>query len=597
MVYGAVFGPEKFFGRHYGLFYAALEQNRPDFVTEFLPLTRVGLIESNVTAPGNKGLLALAIESASATAVTTIVQCWSKFLSTEPTHEHDLLFDEDKGRVSTSDMVLLATHFPRDFEALIRSIKLIRYNKTTLPEGTRFLHRQQHGGFKMATFHADLFAEKHILTRSHSASIADSSSNRLSMKSASSRSSDTSSRTAAKLQASAADNIAGMSALTALDRRSIYRSSAEHQHHSNSQEGLPQGGDAQAFYFLPIKNAVHMQMLAAFTHCCHSLNSVEIFNSNVGKFSLSYAWREFGRKAHLSAMIVYLAYVALITVSTMTFKWLTGFEAGTVAIVVLIVLQLLMDVYFLFKEGQQFAPDPYQYVLDCWNLIDILIYVGNITATIIRAVNWSDTPSSRVILSIVSIAAWFNILYHLRAFEVTGPLVSMIIQISKDIRFLILVVVIVLVGFSQAFWLISDGIGNAPFYTFRGSLVYSFTFMLGGYDPTSFQETSLEDFGVFLSAVYMVIVAILLLNLLIALMADGYSEVRSKGLAQWKLEQAQIIVDMQGSMPPQTAAVRPQSLFCAAWIPRTRQPRPSKKARRCREWNSRLRRCKRQCAR
>jgi hypothetical protein len=36
-------------------------------------------------------------------------------------------------------------------------------------------------------------------------------------------------------------------------------------------------------------------------------------------------------------------------------------------------------------------------------------------------------------------------------------------------------------------------------------------------------------------------VSILLLNMLIVLMGDSYGSVKEKGLAQWKLEQAQII--------------------------------------------------------
>ena len=48
--------------------------------------------------------------------------------------------------------------------------------------------------------------------------------------------------------------------------------------------------------------------------------------------------------------------------------------------------------------------------------------------------------------------------------------------------------------------------------------------------------------------VYVLIVSILLLNLLIALMGDSYAAVKEKGLAQWKLEQALIITEMEGSL-------------------------------------------------
>lgn len=72
--------------------------------------------------------------------------------------------------------------------------------------------------------------------------------------------------------------------------------------------------------------------------------------------------------------------------------------------------------------------------------------------------------------------------------------------------------------------------------------------MLGGFDPSAFDGLYLIKYSIFLSCIYMLIVSILLLNLLIALMGDSYGSVKEKGLAQWKLEQAQIITEMQGSM-------------------------------------------------
>lgn len=95
---------------------------------------------------------------------------------------------------------------------------------------------------------------------------------------------------------------------------------------------------------------------------------------------------------------------------------------------------------------------------------------------------------------------------------------------------LMFVVFLVILGFSQAFWLLSnrqeepnDDI-DYQFSTIKGSLIGSFTFMLGGYDASNFTGIDLEDFAVLLSALYMLIVSILLLNLLIALMGDSYSK-------------------------------------------------------------------------
>jgi hypothetical protein len=78
-----------------------------------------------------------------------------------------------------------------------------------------------------------------------------------------------------------------------------------------------------------------------------------------------------------------------------------------------------------------------------------------------------------------------------------------------------------------------------------GALLNSFSFMLGNFDTSAFDGLSLQSYGIFLSVIYMLIVSLLLLNLLIALMGDSYSSVSAKGLAQWRLEQAQLIIEQR----------------------------------------------------
>ena len=60
--------------------------------------------------------------------------------------------------------------------------------------------------------------------------------------------------------------------------------------------------------------------------------------------------------------------------------------------------------------------------------------------------------------------------------------------------------------------------------------------MIGGFD-SDYSGTTSPELGVVLYILFMVIVALLLLNLLIALMGDSFSAVKEKGIAQWRLEQ------------------------------------------------------------
>jgi hypothetical protein len=280
---------------------------------------------------------------------------------------------------------------------------------------------------------------------------------------------------------------------------------------------------------------------------CEELDSVDIFNSDVGKLALAYAWRRIGLLVHLKKMWIYFVYIAISTVSLLSFDALRTEDYSGVAYV-LVFAQLAINGYFVKEEWQQFTVDPVEYMSDVWNCLDLCVIITNALANILRVLYLRDTIASEILLCLSSIVGYFNILYFLRAFEATGPLVSMILRISHDMRYLLFVVVIVSVGFAQAFWMICRTDRTLPFSTFEGAMLYSFVFLLGGYDPTAFEGVPLYRLGIALSAIYMIIVSVLLLNLLIALMGDSYGSVKEKGLAQWKLEQAQIITEMQGSM-------------------------------------------------
>jgi len=189
-----------------------------------------------------------------------------------------------------------------------------------------------------------------------------------------------------------------------------------------------------------------------------------------------------------------------------------------------------------------------EYFADKWNLLDCLVISTNAAGNCCRLAAWRETAPSRVLLGIFSLSAYFNLLYYLRAFESTGPLVAMILQIMSDIKYLVLVLTFMLLGFAQAFWLVSNADPSALFGTFDQALVQSFSFMMGNYDPAAFAGAPLENFGTLLAVLYMTMMAILLLNLLIALMGESFGTVSQKGLAQWRFEQALIISEMQGSM-------------------------------------------------
>ncbi len=81
--------------------------------------------------------------------------------------------------------------------------------------------------------------------------------------------------------------------------------------------------------------------------------------------------------------------------------------------------------------------------------------------------------------------------------------------------------------------------------TVQRSMLSAFNYMMGSFD-TEFEGSRVPVLGTFLVIVFVLFVIILMLNLLIALMGNTFSNVSAKGLAQWRQEQVSIVLEENG---------------------------------------------------
>ena len=134
----------------------------------------------------------------------------------------------------------------------------------------------------------------------------------------------------------------------------------------------------------------------------------------------------------------------------------------------------------------------------------------------------------------------------------------------SDMTYVLVILLVVLVGFGNAFFVLTkydglgDGVGydrlegvvanNSEFGTLWTSFASLFAAMLGGSDLTIFDDVPDAWFRFLcriLYIVYIVLQAIIMLNLLIALMGDSHSNIVQRALGQWRCEQAKIILEME----------------------------------------------------
>uniref|UniRef100_A0A182SDK7 Ion transport domain-containing protein n=1 Tax=Anopheles maculatus TaxID=74869 RepID=A0A182SDK7_9DIPT len=160
-----------------------------------------------------------------------------------------------------------------------------------------------------------------------------------------------------------------------------------------------------------------------------------------------------------------------------------------------------------------------------------------------------DTETEEAILLFAVPGSWFLLMFFAGAIGLTGPFVTMIFSmITGDMFTFGIIYMIVLFGFSQAFYFLYKGHPNAedsPFGSYFGTWMALFQTTLGDYDYADLNLTTYPNLAKTVFVIFMIFVPILLLNMLIAMMGNTYAYVieqaEKEGMKQW----AKIVVNLE----------------------------------------------------
>jgi hypothetical protein len=97
-----------------------------------------------------------------------------------------------------------------------------------------------------------------------------------------------------------------------------------------------------------------------------------------------------------------------------------------------------------------------------WNFLDVLlpIFVG--VSTGFQMAEWYDLEYQKpefivTVHSVCSLMIWIKFLYFLRIFTQTGYLINMLNQVIYDMKVFLLILMIIYLGFGEAFLRLSQG--------------------------------------------------------------------------------------------------------------------------------------------
>ncbi|CAL1532061.1 unnamed protein product [Lymnaea stagnalis] len=201
-----------------------------------------------------------------------------------------------------------------------------------------------------------------------------------------------------------------------------------------------------------------------------------------------------------------------------------------------------------FFKNLTHAPAQTVYLLSC------LLVLACVPFRILRRPDIED-----ILLTLAAPCSWFFLLFFARGHILTGPFVTMIYKMcAGDLFRFAIIYIIFLFGFTQDFYFLfrdvdppspndnsEDGQDVKQFYTLVDTTLYLFQMTLGEFKYGVFGKAHYAPLTKIVFALFMILVPILLLNMLIAMMGNTYTQVISKSTKEWWKQWAKIVIVLE----------------------------------------------------
>jgi len=201
---------------------------------------------------------------------------------------------------------------------------------------------------------------------------------------------------------------------------------------------------------------------------------------------------------------------------------------------------------FAIKEIQKLSREElHHHFTSFWNIQDMLIIFTVVAFAICKGNPQIPNAYAYQALAIVSLFVLFRTLSFARILESYGMLVTaLFIMMADAIKFLVLFLII-MVGFAVVmFCIVPDA---EHFSSVSTSFLYVFEAGMTNFDFGWVQGSANETLGIIVFTIYIIISAIVLLNMLIAILAETYSEMSNFRKQKSAVSRAHFIQEYQAA--------------------------------------------------
>ena len=261
----------------------------------------------------------------------------------------------------------------------------------------------------------------------------------------------------------------------------------------------------------------------------------QIFCNQVLKMVANYKWNTYGFGIFIRQFLIFIFMFLLYFINFFYFfidRITYQDQISEANIVVSCFLDLTLLVYiisYIWAEIQEFREVKLDYLTSLYNWIDVFLIVFTIGALALDFMYMfsiiDDVSVLQIFISISIFSFWMRVISFLRGIEGTSFMINLIVQVVKDIKYFLLLMLLFHFSFDcSAYFLQSFDVNNS--YSFFSLFTNFYRLMLGDFTDYDEYSTVTNSYCLwFVMLLFTVLIVIILLNLLISIISDSFQNV------------------------------------------------------------------------
>ncbi|KAK3607524.1 hypothetical protein CHS0354_025776 [Potamilus streckersoni] len=319
---------------------------------------------------------------------------------------------------------------------------------------------------------------------------------------------------------------------------------------------------------------------------------VQCLSHPVSQAFLNMKWRTYGSWFHMTNLVLYAIFLALLTVMVTTCSYgnfainhgnnsseanYTTYNIRPCQMQMLHKVSVYVVLVFcglnVVKEVAQFIQQRQKYLFDLTNYLEWILYVSTVLY-IVPFIAEAEISWQWEIGAIAIFLAWFNCLLFLQRFDLFGIYVVMFLEILRTLLQVLCVFSILLIAFGLAFFTLMHTEESRAYSTPALAILRTAMMMLELDYMASFNEPYTDDsnqtllFGgttILLLVGFVLLMPILLINLLIGLAVGDISAVQKDATLKRLAMQVEFQTDLERKLPQRFLGWVDQSSW--TWYP------------------------------